>query len=145
MNQKHLWRLLLIVFVVVWSIFELTPPSGRDLLQHFQERASGRDAAFSNIVQQAQALQKTNAAGAYANLKAAIGTNEIARYFRDINVKGEKNPTSFVLNRLQREAAGKIKLGLDLQGGTSFLVGLDTTKLSTNADRTVVVANAVEV
>ena len=33
------------------------------------------------------------------------------------------------MNRLQRDAAGKIKLGLDLQGGTSFLVEMDTNVL----------------
>lgn len=145
MNQKHLWRLLIIVFVVVWSIFEMTPPSGRDLLQDFQNKARNKDTAYSNIVQQAQQLRGTNEAVTYASLKAAIGTNEIARYFPQINIKGEKNPTSFVLNRLQREAAGKIKLGLDLQGGTSFLVGLDVGKLGTNSDRGTALANAVEV
>ncbi len=30
---------------------------------------------------------------------------------------------------MQRKAAGKIKLGLDLQGGTEFLVSLDTNHL----------------
>ncbi len=145
MNQKHLWQLLLIVFIVVWSIFELTPPTGRDLVQEFQTKARSKDATYSNIVERAQQLQKEFPGRAYGNLKEAVGTNDIARYFPHINSKNEKNPSAFVLNRLQREAAGKIKLGLDLQGGTSFLVGLDTTKLSTNADRTVVVANAVEV
>ena len=36
-------------------------------------------------------------------------------------------------------------LGLDLRGGSSFLVGLDTSKLSTNAERSVVLGNAIEV
>src|ERR1043166_520479 len=131
MKQKHLWQLLLIVFIVVWSIFEVTPPTGRDLLVEFQAKARNKDGAFSNIVARAQELQKEFAGRNYGNLKEAVGTNEIAKYFPHINAKGEKNPSSYVLNRLQREAAGKIKLGLDLQGGTSFLVGLDTSKLST--------------
>ena len=33
------------------------------------------------------------------------------------------------MNHLQRDAAGKIKLGIDLQGGTSFLVEMDTNVL----------------
>jgi SecD/SecF fusion protein len=145
MNQKHLWQLLLIVFVLAWSVFELTPPKGRDLLQDFQQKARNRDAAFSNIVQRAKDLQATNTAGAYASLKTAIGTNEVTQYFPNINVKGEKDPSTFVLNRLQRDAAGQIKLGLDLQGGTSFLVGMDTSNLGTNVDRGTVLANAIEV
>ena len=39
-------------------------------------------------------------------------------------------PNTFILNQLQRDASGKIKLGLDLQGGTSFLVEMDTNSLA---------------
>ena len=145
MQQKHLWQFLIIIFVVVWSIFEVTPPTGRDLLQDFQAKARSKDAAFSNIVDRAAQLQKENPIRTFGNLKDAVGTNEIAKYFPHIVAKNEKNPSLFVLNKLQAEAAGKIKLGLDLQGGTSFLVGLDTTALSTNSDRTVVMENAVGV
>ncbi|MGH8024861.1 MAG: protein translocase subunit SecD, partial [Limisphaerales bacterium] len=47
-----------------------------------------------------------------------------------INARAEANPTTFVLNQLQRDASGKIKLGLDLQGGTSYLVRMDTNFLA---------------
>ena len=40
------------------------------------------------------------------------------------------HPDRVFLNRLQREAAGKIRLGLDLQGGTSFLVSMETNNLT---------------
>ncbi len=146
MNQKHLWQLLVIVFVVAWSAVEITPPRGRDLLADFEGKARNKDAAFSNIVARAAQLQKELPGRTYGNLKDAVGTNDITPYFAHrISVKGEKSPSAFVLNRLQREAAGKIKLGLDLQGGTSFLVGMDTSKISTNAEKSVVLANAVEV
>jgi SecD/SecF fusion protein len=145
MKQKHLWQLLVIIFVVAWSIYELTPPTGRDLLQDFQQKARSKDVGFSNIVAAAQQLEKEMPQRTYGNLKEAVGTNDLTKYFPHINIKGQKEPSRYVLNRLQREAAGKIKLGLDLQGGTSFLVGLDTSKLSTNAEKSVVLANAVEV
>ena len=145
MQQKHLWQFFIIIFVLVWSIFETTPPTSRDLVLDFQAKARGRDATFSNIVERATQLQKEFPKRDYGNLRDAIGTNEIAKYFPQINAKGEKNPSSFVLNRLQRDAAGKIKLGLDLQGGTSFLVGLNTSMLSSNVQQSEVLANAVEV
>jgi SecD/SecF fusion protein len=145
MNQKHLWFLLITVVALAFSITSLIPPTGRDLLEDFQAKARNKDAAFSNIVSQAQLMQKELPGRAYGNLKEAIGTNEITKYFPGINVKGQKEPSRYVLNRIQREAAGKIKLGLDLQGGTSFLVGMNTTNLSTNTQRSVALANAVEV
>jgi len=135
MNQKHLWFLIIIVVALAFSITALIPPTGRDLLQDFQAKARNKDAAFSNIVAQAQLMQKELPGRAYGNLKEAAGTNDITKYFPSINVKGQKDPSRYVLNRLQRDAAGKIKLGLDLQGGTSFLVGMNTTNLSTNTQR----------
>jgi SecD/SecF fusion protein len=145
MKQKHLWYLLSIIAIVGLSVYYLMPPTGRDLLQDFQAKARNKDAAFSNIVARAQQLEKDVPNRAYGNLRDAIGTNEITKYFPRINTKGQKNPSVHVLNQLQFESAGKIKLGLDLQGGTSFLVGFDTSKLSTNADHGMALANAIEV
>jgi SecD/SecF fusion protein len=145
MTRKHFWLLALIVVVLGLSISSIYPPGGQDLLGEFQSRSRNRDAAFSNIVEKAQALQKENPSRAYGNIKDAVGTNDLTKYFPFINVKGQKNPSLFVLNRLQRDASGKIKLGLDLQGGTSFLIGMDTGKLSTNSDRSVALSHAVEV
>jgi SecD/SecF fusion protein len=55
------------------------------------------------------------------------------------------HPTTYILNRLQREAAGRIRLGLDLQGGTSFLVEMDTNGLAHTSDADTALIHAVEV
>jgi len=144
MSQKHLWQLLLIIFVLVWAVLQITPPTGRNLVTEFQSKAKNQDAAFKEIVAKAEELQKQNPTRTYGNLREAIGTNDITKYF-PYNTKNEKNPSLYVLNRLQREAAGKIKLGLDLKGGVSFLVGMDVTALSTNVDRSTALVNAAEV
>src|SRR4051812_39253959 len=145
MNRNHLWKLLFIVFIVAWSAFEIYPPNGRNIIEVFKEEASKKDANFTNIVERAQQLQKENPnRSVFADLKEAVGTNEIARYF-PFDVKGEKNPNSAVLNRLQQAAAGRIKLGLDLQGGTSFLVEMDTSKLTQSSQKDTALADAVEV
>jgi SecD/SecF fusion protein len=78
----------------------------------------------------------------------AIGTNDMSKYFPGVKAATPQDYNKAVLNRVQREARGKIKLGLDLQGGTSFLVGMDTTKLDTNSaaiDRQAVLEQAIEV
>jgi len=79
------------------------------------------------------ALQKAGTNSEFANLRAAIGTNNIVPYFIFSDATNENDPTTFILNRLQREASGKIKLGLDLQGGTAFLVEMDTNALAASA------------
>jgi len=147
MKRNQVARLLLILFFVGWAVYEMIPPTARDLLREFDRRAERgrRDATFSNIVARARELEKAMPGRAYASLKEAIGTNNISAYFPFIDAQGQKDPSQFILQRLQRESLGKIKLGLDLQGGTSFLVGMDTSKLATNADQTAALEHAIEV
>jgi SecD/SecF fusion protein len=145
MNRNNYWRFVLVVLVVLWSLYELYPPEGRDLIQCFRQRARGHDAAFGAIMQKAQELQTKSPQKPYDNLKEAIGTNDITRYFPFFEAKEETDPTRFILNRLQREAAGRIRLGLDLQGGTSFLVRMRTGALTNSTDTGAALSQAVEV
>src|SRR6266436_1308633 len=143
MNRNNLWRFVLVVLVVAWSLIELYPPKGRDLIQYFRERAVSHDVAFSNILVQAQALQKKMPEKPYDNLLEAVGTNDLTRYFPFYEARNETHQTTFILNRLQREAAGRIRLGLDLQGGTSFLMKMNTNAM-TQADTSAALSQAVE-
>src|SRR5436190_7685616 len=145
MNRNNLWRFVLVVVIVVWSLIELYPPKGRDLVQYFRERSVNHDVAFSNIVARVQVLQKTMPEKPYENLLEAVGTNDLAKYFPFYEARNEAHPTTYILNRLQREAAGRIRLGLDLQGGTSFLVSMDTSGLTNASDTTAALSQAVEV
>ena len=146
MNRNNVWRFVLVVLVVLWSFYELYPPEGKNLVQYFREHAvNTRDTVFSNVVARAQSLEKAMPQKPYDNLVEAIGTNDITRYFPMFEAKNEQDPTRYILNRLQREAAGRIRLGLDLQGGTSFLVKMDTSSLTNAADTSGELSQAVEV
>jgi SecD/SecF fusion protein len=145
MNRNNFWRFVLVALVILWSLYELYPPEGRDLLLFFREKAVNRDPTFSAIFQKAQALQKVTPEKPYENLMEAIGTNDINRYFPSFGAKEQLHPTAYILNRLQRAAAGRIHLGLDLQGGTSFLVEMDTNRLAKASDASTALSHAVEV
>jgi len=43
---------------VGWSLYELYPPTNRNLLMVFRELAEKKDATFTNILERAQELQK---------------------------------------------------------------------------------------
>lgn len=144
MNRSHLWKFLLIVFIVGWAATEMLPLKSRPLIEVFQENYGNRDEAYKTIVARFAELQKANPQAEFKNLRDAIGTNDLSRHF-EIDTRGAKDPTDAVLKGLQRKAAGKIKLGLDLQGGSSFLVELQTAELATNASRQTAIDNAVEV
>ncbi len=145
MNRNHLWKLLLILLLLVWAIFEIYPPTSRPLIEYFNQRAVAKDATFKTIYDQAKAATEAHPQRAYANLREAISTNDITRYFPFFEPKKQTQPTTYILNRLQREAAGKIKLGIDLAGGTSFLIEMDTNQLQNAQSASSALSQAVEV
>ncbi len=129
MNRNHFWKFVLVLALLSWSVYQLYPPSDRPLVEVFRERAGNRDANFGQILTKLDQLQKEKPLREYGNIMEAAGTNDLRKYFQDIPVKDEARANSQVLNRLQREAAGKIRLGIDLKGGTSFMVAMDTTQI----------------
>src|SRR5687768_5655232 len=125
MNQNSSWKWFFVLFILAWSLWEIYPPQSRNLVEEFANNASNRDTNFTAIVTQARQLEKDRPNRGYLNLVDAIGTNDITKYFPGFKLaQNEQKPTRSILNRLQRNAAGKIKLGLDLQGGTAFVVRL---------------------
>jgi len=138
MNRSHLWRLILILFILAWSFSELYPPTPRNLVDTFDRQSATPDKEFDAIVRKARELDAANVEHAssvtYSNLVVAIGTNEITRYFPSnyVNYAVERDPVRGVLNRVQRAAAGRFRLGLDLQGGTQFLLEMDMSRAQTN-------------
>lgn len=120
MNRSHLWKLLFILLVLALSLNEMLPLGPRNLTEQFNETALlNRDATLDGIVKNARALDVKSPDRGYLNLLEAIGTNDTTRYFPTNYIvrAGARNPNIAVLARLQREAAGQVKLGLDLQGG----------------------------
>lgn len=151
MKRNLFWRFLFVVFIVLWSLWEINPPQSKSLIDEFERRAVNADTNLTAIVERARSLQEENPDREFGNLREAVGTNNIAGYFEFIDTKDELDPVRVILSRLQKEGSGRIKLGLDLRGGTSFLVGLDTSKVAdTNdldsvASREAILSQAIEV
>jgi SecD/SecF fusion protein len=131
MNRNNLWRFILVILIVAWAIFEAYPPTNQDLIQVFRKNASRVDATFGDIVAKAEELSQKRPDRQYANLLEAIGTNDITRYFPQFtnSPAARARPTTAILNAVQHDAIGRIHLGIDLQGGVSFLVQMETNHL----------------
>src|SRR5471032_2332212 len=145
MKKNNFGWFIFVVLVVLWSFYEIYPPTSRDLIQQFTSRAENQDTNLTAILKQVEVLQQTNSSREFANLQEAIGTNDIQKYFQGINAQDQLHPTTYILNQIQRDAAGKIKLGLDLQGGTEFLVEMDTNKLVSATDDTNKVVTSTDI
>jgi len=145
--SRNVWRFCLVftVLLVAWALYELYPPTPRDLVQTFRDQAELTDTNFDAIVTRALALQQKNTNEPFLNLRTAVGTNSLARYFPTLVDEEAPDQNRQILNRLEQRASGKIKLGLDLQGGTSFLVSLDMARLANTADKAHALQQAVEV
>ena len=139
MNRSHLWKLVLILLVVAWSVSEIYPPTSKNLIEAFEQQSSTPNKTFDEIVKKAQQLDASNSDRApgitYSNLLVAISTNDIRPFFPSnyVNAAVERDVTRGILNRVQRSAAGQFRLGLDLQGGTQFLLEMDMSRAQTNA------------
>lgn len=149
MKNRAFWWFL-VVFLVAWSIWEMQPPRSRDLIVEFQRQAavSGTNTTVADIVARARELKAERyPTRPFAALLEAAGTNDLQVYFPQFKVDNLKpeDRTVAILHRVQKRAAGQIKLGLDLQGGTSFLVEMDTNQLAEVAVPERALEQAVEV
>ena len=139
MNRSHFWKLVLVLLVIAWSAGEIYPPTSKNLIDAFEQQSSTPNKAFDEIVKKAQQLDAANTDRTpgitYSNLLVAIGTNDIRPFFPSnyVNSAVERDVTRGILNRVQRSAAGQFRLGLDLQGGTQFLLEMDMSRAQTNA------------
>jgi len=145
MKRNDFWKFILVAFLVCWSFYEMYPPTSQDLVKAFETRAVKRDATFKDILARLEPLEKERPGREFANLQEAIGTNDIQPYFPFIDARAQLYPNTFVLNQLQRDASGKIKLGLDLQGGTSYTVEMDTNQLANPEDASGALSQGIEV
>ena len=132
MKNNNFWKFILVVFIICWSLLRnVSADQSRDLVKEFETRAENRDAAFTNILARAGAAAKgrdRTASSPICRRPSAPTTSSLIS--RSVDAKNQLYPNTFILNQLQRDASGKIKLGLDLQGGTAFLVEMDTNALA---------------
>jgi SecD/SecF fusion protein len=130
MNRNIFWKFAFVVFVVMWSLWEVTPVKNRNLIDEFEKRAENPGEVIPRIIEDARKLEADRPENKYRILRDAIGDTDISTHFPSIEVEDEEDVTRAILNQLQKDSAGQIKLGLDLQGGTSFKVEMSTNSLT---------------
>lgn len=129
MKRNNFWRWVFVLFVVVWALYEMYPPTDRPLIDVFEESATNRDERFDAIVKEARDGVAAGIPSQYQLLLTAAGNTSLTNYFPAYKPDPDANANAYVLNRIQRKAAGKIRLGIDLKGGTSFRLGMDLDAL----------------
>ena len=145
MKRNNLARFLFLLLILGWAGTEMTPLWDKPgkLIEEFK-KAKDKDEAFDKVVADVEASHEEDDSNEFGDLYDAVEAAGLALtdYFPKIKF-GEQAPDNrLVLQALQKRVAGQIQLGLDLKGGSSFLVAMDTNKLE-NASGAI--AQAVEV
>ena len=150
MKRNNLARFLLLLLILGWAWTEMYPLWNQPgkLIEQFG-KATNKDADFDKVLQAANANfdaddKNSNEFGTLYEAVEASGLVLTNYNFPKMTFRGQVPDNRLVLQKLQKQVAGQIQLGLDLRGGSSFLVAIDTNKL-VNAAAGGALAQAVEV
>ena len=145
MKRNNLARFLFLLLILGWAGTEMTPLWDKPgkLIEEFS-KAKDKDEAFNKVVADAKASHEEDDSNEFGDLYDAVERSGLAltNYFPKMKFGSQAPDNRLVLQALQKRVAGQIQLGLDLKGGSSFLVAMDTNKLE-NASGAL--AQAVEV
>ena len=145
MKRNNLARFLFLLLIMAWAGTEMTPlfDTPGKLIEEFNS-SKEKDEAFDKLYATAKASHEEDNSNEFGDLYDAVEASGLAltNYFPNMKF-GEQAPDNrLVLQALQKRVAGQIRLGLDLKGGSSFLVAMDTNKVD---DASGALAQAVEV
>jgi SecD/SecF fusion protein len=146
-KRNNIARFLFLLLILAWAGTEMTPlwDQPGKLIEEFG-KAENKDAEFEKAIAEAKANHAKDDSNEFGTLYTAVEKSELAltNYFPNMNFRGQVPDNRLVLQRIQKRVAGQIQLGLDLKGGSSFLVAMDTNKLD-NASASGALSQAVEV
>lgn len=131
MDRKILSKLLLTLVVLGWAVYSLYPVRDIPFEVYISKRPTAFKEEFAALAEQAnQKVQEGSSQTMFLALKhlAQEEDLDLARFFPDLNlvdVKNQQKRNDILLNHLLGEAQGKLKKGLDLQGGVAFTLEVD--------------------
>ena len=139
MKRNNIARFLFLVLILAWAGTEMWPlqdESGKLIAQF--GKATNKDAAFEQAYDEAKAAHDSDDENSneFSILQGAVENAGLVlsnyTWSPNLTFRGQVPDNRVVLQKLQKKVAGKLQLGLDLKGGSSFLVALDTSSLNTN-------------
>ena len=122
--RSKFWRLIIVVLITWWAVSEWTPPNDRNLLEVFREQAANPDEEFERIFKEANATAYATGGLTYEDWSVVLKETELSKYFKVPRRMEGADTNRAILRDLERKAAGEVQLGLDLKGGSQFVVEL---------------------
>jgi len=129
-KRNNSYRFLFLLLVLGWAWYEMTPLQDKTyrLLDRFVSEAKEENKADAENIAK---IARTNFVAQfeeneYGALMSAVVESGVALTnhfdYRFSGKKTTKEMNDLIMQKLQRDSSGQIQFGLDLQGGSSFLV-----------------------
>ena len=122
--RSKFWRLVVVGLITWWAVSEWTPLADRNLLDEFEQQAKNKDGEFARILEDARLKADDSGAMTYEDWSVVLKETELSKYFKVPRRMEGADTNRAILRDLERKAAGEVQLGLDLKGGSQFVVEL---------------------
>ncbi len=126
MLKRNLWKILLSIAVLAWSVMELIPLQDVPFADYVRTHATAKQADLNKLVDEADTLVKSHQyTSDYVALKQLAKERhlDLSRlYFPNVDLSDVKNVdrrNSLLLDYLDKQRKSKLQLGLDLKGGVA--------------------------
>ena len=136
MRGNILWKVLLSVIVLAWALLSVYPLKDTPFEVYIKERVTADQGAFDVLYSKAEARVEVGTSPtlfvAFSELAKEENVN-LAQFFPDINLADVRNlnkRNEILLSYLLQQSQGKIRLGLDLEGGVAFTLKVDESALA---------------
>jgi SecD/SecF fusion protein len=127
MLKRNLWKLVLCLAVLAWSVMQLIPIQDEPFVDYVRTHASAKKDEFAKLLDEASQRKKNlQAPSEFVALKQ-IGKErrlDLSQYFPQIRLeetlRNVEKRNDILLAELLRLSHGRLQLGLDLKGGVAF-------------------------
>ncbi|MES2694662.1 MAG: protein translocase subunit SecD, partial [Verrucomicrobiota bacterium] len=127
MFKRNLWKLVLCLAVLAWSIIQLIPVQDEPFVSYVRTHASAKKEEFTKLLDEAAQRKKNLQAPSEYMALRQIGKErrlDLSQYFPHIrledSLRNVEKRNDILLGELLRLSRGKLQLGLDLKGGVAF-------------------------
>ncbi len=125
MNKALIWKTIVIAVVLVACVAAVYPPGGKDFLVVFEKSARNQDAVLQQLIADTRAAVQDSGKdpGIVLRNLAEERDVDLTRYFPKFKDNRQ------VIAYIHKKSAPRIRLGLDLRGGTEFVLRVKTEEI----------------
>ncbi len=131
MSGKYTWKLVLTLVVMFWAGWNLNPISTTPFEEYLRQEATSSPKFEAVMLKAKQSADAREAPSFYVALKRAAEADgvDLSEFFPQVNLekslKNLRKKNSILLDEMLKRSQARLRKGLDLSGGISFLLEVD--------------------